>query len=106
RLACGASVGYGRRPPPPSARASRPAGGPQWGGGVRCAAGSFLAQMPDRSLSRLWGTMEPVNGQRSIQREGIVVRIWLVARGIGEAYSHISPDLRVRDVVHPAESAK
>lgn len=28
------------------------------------------------------------------------------ARAIGEAYSHISPDTRVRDVVHPAESAK
>lgn len=34
------------------------------------------------------------------------MRIWLVTRAIGEAYSHISPDTRVRDVVHPAESAK
>ena len=50
--------------------------------------------------------MEPVNGQGPIQREGIVVRIWLVTRAIGEAYSHISPDTRVCDVVHPAESAK
>lgn len=57
-------------------------------------------------MSRLWGTMEPVNGQGPIQREGIVVRIWLAARAIGEACSHISPDPRVRDVVHPAESAK